>query len=203
MFYDPGLGTAGGLSDRIMGGSVGDGIDRNIQQLYTFLALNYDEGDEIYMFGYSRGAYTVRSLAGLIYDAGLVRRDQVQWVAEAYQLYRDDVGPDSERAVAFRGAHGSRVPIKLVACFDTVGALGPPLGGILQRFNDSRYGFHDTVLGENIENGIHIMSIDEDRRSKLRCATNLFLRDYFVVIRVRGDAVTNSNSSLCTVSLTL
>lgn len=115
LFYDSGVGTAGPL-DRIKGGGLGEGIDVNIQELYTFLAINYDPGDEIYMFGFSRGSYTVRSLAGLINESGLVRRSELQFVHEAYELYRANEDVESEEAVAFREAHGDRVPIKLLAC---------------------------------------------------------------------------------------
>ncbi|MEH2008448.1 DUF2235 domain-containing protein [Nostoc sp.] len=64
IFYDPGIGTE---SQKVLGGATGLGIDRNIEDCYRFLSLNYVPGDEIYLFGFSRGAYTVRSLAGMIY----------------------------------------------------------------------------------------------------------------------------------------
>eukprot|EP00171_Calliarthron_tuberculosum_P008440 IDg8440t1 len=121
-FYDPGLGTRGGL-DFAVGGGLGEGIDRNIKQLYMFLALNYDEGDEVYMFGFSRGAYTVRSLAGMLNVVGLTRRAHVHYVAEAYELYRSTSNADAPKAVAFRDAHGGRINITLLACFDTVRML--------------------------------------------------------------------------------
>ncbi|MBV8886356.1 MAG: DUF2235 domain-containing protein, partial [Chroococcidiopsidaceae cyanobacterium CP_BM_RX_35] len=66
VFYDQGVGT-GDEFDKITGGVFGWGIDKVIQDAYRFLSLNYVAGDEIYLFGFSRGAYTVRSLAGLIY----------------------------------------------------------------------------------------------------------------------------------------
>ena len=65
VFYDEGIGT-GDEINRITGGAFGWGIDQNIQDAYRFLCLNYEAGDEIYLFGFSRGAYTVRSLAGLL-----------------------------------------------------------------------------------------------------------------------------------------
>lgn len=164
VYYDSGVGTQGAV-DKVMGGGLGEGIDVNIKELYTFLALNYDEGDEIYLFGFSRGSYTVRSLCGLIYEAGLVRRDQLQYVAEAYQLYRENEDVESERAQQFRAEHGDRIPITLLACFDTVGSLGLPFEGpgFLGKFNAERYRFHSTTLNPLIENAIHMLSIDEDR----------------------------------------
>lgn len=163
VYYDSGVGTQGAV-DKVMGGGFGEGIDINIKELYTFLALNYDEGDEVYLFGFSRGSYTVRSLAGLIYESGLVRRDQLQYVAEAYELYRKNVCVDSEEAVSFREAHGDRVPITLLACFDTVGSLGLPFNfGPFGRINKERYQFHSTKLNPTIKNAIHVLSVDEDR----------------------------------------
>jgi uncharacterized protein (DUF2235 family) len=82
LMYDAGIGTANAI-DRQLGGALGEGIDINVIELYTFLALNYQAGDEVYMFGFSRGAYTVRSLAGLIHESGLVRRDKLDHVKEA------------------------------------------------------------------------------------------------------------------------
>lgn len=164
VYYDSGVGTQGAV-DKVMGGGLGEGIDVNIKELYTFMALNYDEGDEVYLFGFSRGSYTVRSLCGLIYESGLVRRDQLQFVAEAYELYRENEDIESERAVSFREEHGDRIPITLLACFDTVGSLGLPFEGpqFMHRFSKERYQFHSTKLNPLIENAIHMLSIDEDR----------------------------------------
>lgn len=161
IYYDPGVGTQGAV-DKIVGGGLGEGIDVNIMELYTFLAMNYDDGDEVYLFGFSRGSYTIRSLTGMIWEAGLLRRDQIQFVKDAYELYRDNEDVESERAVAFREEHGGRVDIKLLACFDTVGSLGLPFpGGFLSKINRQRYGFHDTRLSPIIQNAIHILAIDE------------------------------------------
>ncbi|EAW36794.1 DUF2235 domain-containing protein, partial [Lyngbya sp. PCC 8106] len=88
VFYDEGIGSEGGL-DLLLGGAFGQGIDKNIQDGYRFLCLNYNEGDEIYLFGFSRGAYTVRSLAGLIYNSGLLSRPYIRLASQAYELYRD------------------------------------------------------------------------------------------------------------------
>lgn len=165
VYYDEGVGTEGDQLDKITGGAMGDGIDLNIKQLYTFLVMNYIEGDEIYMFGFSRGAYTVRSLAGMMYEAGLLYRDKLDFVKEAYQLYRENVNVDSKRAQTFRAKHARRVPIKLLTCFDTVGALGipdyVPFPFSLAK-NHGQYAFHDQTLNECIENAIHVLSIDEE-----------------------------------------
>ena len=82
IFYDEGVGT-GDKADRIFGGALGWGIDKNIQDAYRFLCLNYEQGDEIYLYGFSRGAYTVRSLAGLIYCSGLLARNKIRQAPRA------------------------------------------------------------------------------------------------------------------------
>uniref|UniRef100_A0A7S1T6L6 T6SS Phospholipase effector Tle1-like catalytic domain-containing protein n=1 Tax=Compsopogon caeruleus TaxID=31354 RepID=A0A7S1T6L6_9RHOD len=165
VFYEAGVGSGDGEYEKIVGGGMGVGIDLIIQQLYSFLAWNYNEGDEIYMFGFSRGAFTVRSLAGLINHAGLVRRSELQFIKEAYDLYREKVPYDSEEANAFRNSHGRQVPIKLLACFDTVGALGLPFENPATKDFNERYRFHDTTLSVLIENAIHILSIDEENKN--------------------------------------
>ncbi|MDZ8222840.1 MULTISPECIES: DUF2235 domain-containing protein [unclassified Nostoc] len=164
VFYDQGIGTEG---QKILGGATGLGIDRNIEYCYRFLSLNYVFGDEIYLFGFSRGAYTVRSLAGMIYCSGLLDRPHVTKAHEAYELYRNrDIKPKDKAAVEYRQAYGDRVPITLLGCFDTVGALGipgiPAFSGLSKQLN-MRYRFHDTTLNKCVQNALHAMAIDEIR----------------------------------------
>lgn len=164
--YDAGVGTSGGI-DRLLGGALGYGIDKNIKELYMFLAMNYKHGDEVYLFGFSRGAYTVRSLAGMINNVGLVRRSHLPQVDKAYELYRKKTRTEGTEATSFRAAYGDSIPIKLLCCFDTVGALGLPTLDLIGQISRSRYQFHDTKLGNKVLNAIHMMSIDEERESKL------------------------------------
>ncbi len=176
IYYENGLGT-GDKFDRYVGGGIGKGIDKAIQDAYRFLGWNYLPGDEIYLFGFSRGAYTVRSLAGLIYNCGLLTRQHIRKAQEAYDIYRapnedKERDPDGKIAVdfrqkyAFRSEVGDRVPVSLLGCWDTVGSLGIPdapwlrwAGGL----ND-KYKFHDTQLNRTIENALHAVAIDERRR---------------------------------------
>ncbi len=166
VFYDEGIGTDN-QATKLMGGATGLGIDRNIQDGYRFLSLNYVPGDEIYLFGFSRGAYTVRSLAGMIYCSGLLDRSHITKAPEAYDLYRNrDVKPKDQKAVDYRDQYGDRVPITLLACFDTVGALGIPGIPAFKQFNEQinkRYKFHDTTLNNCIQNALHAVAIDEIR----------------------------------------
>jgi uncharacterized protein (DUF2235 family) len=164
VFYDQGIGTE---SLKVLGGAAGVGIDQNIQDGYRFLSLNYVRGDEIYLFGFSRGAYTVRSLAGMIYCSGLLERPYINRAPEAYELYRKrDIKPKDKEAVEYRKTYGSRVPITLLGCFDTVGALGIPLIPLFKMFSPQlhqRYRFHDTTLNKFVLNALHAMAIDEVR----------------------------------------
>ncbi|MBE9229199.1 DUF2235 domain-containing protein [Phormidium sp. LEGE 05292] len=164
VFYDEGIGTE---YQKVMGGAAGIGIDKNIEDCYRFLSLNYVPGDEIYMFGFSRGAYTVRSLAGMIYCSGLLERPHVTKTHEAYELYRKrGIKPKDKEAVDYREAFGDRVPITLLGCFDTVGALGIPGLAPFKKFHDQlnkRYRFHDTTLNKYIQNALHAIAIDEIR----------------------------------------
>ncbi|MGP1382704.1 MAG: DUF2235 domain-containing protein [Thainema sp.] len=169
VFYDEGIGTE--LTSNILsGGAFGRGIDYHIQEAYGFLALNYNPGDEIYLLGFSRGAYTVRSLAGFIYNSGLLKRERINQITEAYENYRDrTLHPDqSPELVKFRRDNGERVPVKFLGCWDTVGSLGlpnlMPFLPIRESFNQ-RYAFHDHKLSDIIEHARHAIAIDEPRQS--------------------------------------
>ncbi|ACK69583.1 conserved hypothetical protein [Gloeothece citriformis PCC 7424] len=172
VFYQQGLGTQN-LKDRITGGVFGLGIDAAIQQAYSFLCLNYDPGDEIYLFGFSRGAYTVRSLAGFIYNCGLLQRPHIRRIPEAYELYRDrseEKRPSSKYAIEYRQQYaqqeGAQVPIHLLGCWDTVGSLGvPDLIPFLPFDNwlNHKYQFHDTTLNRQILHARHGVAVDEIR----------------------------------------
>jgi uncharacterized protein (DUF2235 family) len=166
VYYDEGVGT-GGWVDNLAGGAFGAGIDRKIEAAYRFLCLNYAPGDEVYLFGFSRGAYTVRSLAGLIYNSGLLRREFVRKVSEAYELYRSRSEvhrPGGEVAVEFRRKYGDRIEITALGCWDTVGSLGvpemfPPLTDLINR----RYRFYDTRINPCIGRAFHAVAVDEIR----------------------------------------
>ena len=144
-------------ADRILGGAFGWGLDALIEEAYRFLVLNYEPGDEIYLFGFSRGAYCARSLCGLIRRAGILERRRARAIPKAMTLYRArDTSAKSagDRAKRFRAAHASHVttvpgeaawrvaenlddhpdpePLRLayLGVWDTVGSLGVPKGWI-------------------------------------------------------------------------
>ena len=87
LFYHPGVGTGNAL-DRLLGGALGVGLSENIRTAYGFLTDNYQDRDEIFLFGFSRGAFTVRSLGGLIGLVGLLRKAEMHLLPLAYALYR-------------------------------------------------------------------------------------------------------------------
>ncbi|MGH7928793.1 MAG: DUF2235 domain-containing protein [Candidatus Binatia bacterium] len=161
-WYDEGVGSK--WYDRYIGGAIGVGLEKNILDGYKFLARQYADGDEIYILGFSRGAYTARSLVGLIRNCGLVHNKQLTLrIAMAYGIYRArGDGPDSETAKGFRANFAREVPIKFLGVWDTVGALGIPLD-ILEPVKTKFYEFHDTRLSKIVENAYQALAIDEHR----------------------------------------
>ena len=144
---------------------AGRGINRQIERAYGVLSSRWHPGDRIILIGYSRGAYAVRSLAGVIDRVGLVRSDQatVRAVRQAYRHYR--AGGASEAAQRFRDLYcHAGVEVTAVAVWDTVKALGLRLP-ILWRWAEANHDFHDHSLGKNVLNGFHALALDETRET--------------------------------------
>ena len=160
VFYQPGLGTEGGR--KLREGALGAGLDREIQDAYRFLVHNFQPGDEIWCFGFSRGAYTARSLIGLIRNVWLLKKAESQRIDDAYHIYRTHWGPDADNAVRFREAYCQPATIRLLGVWDTVGSLGIPLA-LFDGFNAERYNFHDTQISRIVEHAYHALAIDERR----------------------------------------
>jgi uncharacterized protein (DUF2235 family) len=167
VFYDPGVGTGGG-ADHLFGGAFGVGLDRNIIESYRFLIHNYEDGDEIYLFGFSRGSYTVRSLSGLLHWSGLLNRFAMRQIGQAYGIYRiTDPQERAQEASKFRAQDSVQVKITAICCFDTVGSLGiPNLIPFLPFADliDAKYRFHDTQPSAAIGHAFHACAIDERRK---------------------------------------
>lgn len=163
VYYDEGVGVS-----FFLGGIFGWGLEKNIQEAYQFLCLNYAPGDQIYLFGFSRGAYTVRSLVGLIHHAGLLPRAHIGQTVTAYRIYRE-AKENPAQASSFREKYGAvPVNIKLLACWDTIGSLGVPdiIPWLpLERWFNRKYRFHNTRLSPLVENALHAVSIDEAHRN--------------------------------------
>ncbi len=167
VFYERGVGT-GPLRDRLFGGALGDGLDGNIRRAYKFLSFNYREGDEIFVFGFSRGSYTARSLVGYLAAAGLLRAEQCTAENEeiAWRYYKaatNDRLPGIWHALTPLVHNRPAFRVECVGVFDTVGALGVPLR-LLARLNRERYEFHDVALSSITKVNLHAMAIDEHRR---------------------------------------
>jgi len=166
IFYDQGVGT-GNFVDRVSGGAFGGGLIDNIFDGYRFLIANYEPGDELFVFGFSRGAFTARSLCGMVRKCGILRRESVMHYHEALELYRlADVHPDDDRARDFRREHGvtgeEPIGVTFLGVWDTVGALGIPLRG-LRWLTRRKYQFHDTELSGCVKRAWQALAIDEHR----------------------------------------
>lgn len=159
-WYNKGVGTE--WLNRFRGGAFGLNLDKHILDGYRFLIKNYNVDDDIYLIGFSRGAYTARSLAGLIRNSGLLKMLDDDLIDRAYGIYRSKEHVDSEHATAFRKANAREISIKFVGVWDTVGALGIPLKPFAE-FNAEQYGFHDTKLSSMIQNAFHAVAVDEHR----------------------------------------
>jgi hypothetical protein len=179
-YYHPGVGTKGGAIRRIIDGIVGDGLDKNIMSAYCWLAKNYQVGATIWLFGFSRGAFTVRSLGGMISHCGLLDlrshplSEKETWsaVQDVFNCYRAQktVIASEERAFHYVTPGQScshTVPINFIGVWDTVGALGIPEDvAFLSLLNgSSRYKFHDTSLSPMVKTARHAISIDEKRQT--------------------------------------
>ncbi len=194
-FYLTGVGEGRGdtrwrrFFDKFIGGALGLGLDERIIRAYSWLAHEYLPGDEIYIFGFSRGAYTARSLAGMIRAAGLPNEANLHRIPEAFDRYRDRderTKPGSPESAKWRLGYaplvhtgeaeklwredrghppGDALTVAYLGIWDTVGALGVPgvLGLLAERFN-ATFLFHDLVLSRSVTAGRHAIAIDERRR---------------------------------------
>jgi uncharacterized protein (DUF2235 family) len=166
--YDPGVGTHRWW-DRLTT-TFGATVARSVQHCYAWLVNEYEPGDYVYVFGFSRGATTARSLIGLVRKCGILRREHASRIREAYNFYCDRTPathPASAAATAFRThySHPGKVIIKCIGVWETVGALGVPISGPVGWLARRRRGFHDTKLSSWVENAFHALAVDERRRA--------------------------------------
>jgi len=160
-FYDDGVGAEATGITRILDGAFGEGLLEKIQDGYTKIAHVYEAGDLVYLFGFSRGAYTARSLAGMIAVCGLPTGSfSDNCVAQAFAAYRNP----TQRAGILAGlgtCNLQQVAIQMVGVWDTVGSLGIPaiFGGV----DASKYSFLDTKLHPCVKNAYHCLALDEKR----------------------------------------
>jgi len=164
--YDDGVGADGTPIDRLTGGAIGAGLFQKIKDGYSFVAQVFDPGDQIFLFGFSRGAYTARSLAGMIAICGLPDRNRFTGEAldDAFEAYRTRTNrePLLNRLRDNYGNNLTNIEIAMVGVWDTVGALGIP-GDLFSGLNDNLYGFLNTSLHPDVKGAVHGVSIDEKR----------------------------------------
>jgi uncharacterized protein (DUF2235 family) len=167
VFYSAGVGTKRGA--RFRGGAFGVGLGGNVRECYRFLVENYEPGDRLFFVGFSRGAFTARSAAGMVRNSGILRREHADRLDDAFGLYRsrDPIhAPRGTEATLFRRSFSHVTRIHFIGVWDTVGALGiPVLGrrlGIAKLIN-RRWGFHDTALSRTVDLAYHALAIDEER----------------------------------------
>jgi uncharacterized protein (DUF2235 family) len=165
-FYDRGLGSGW---RKFTGLFFGMGISKNIKDCYRFIFENYQAGDRIYLFGFSRGASTVRSLSGFLNLFGILPRSRPELIRHAYSIYKiSDPIKRKTRALDFvKKHHRMKCKVKFLGVWDTVSALGVPWGIInilLDKIPFFKIKFHDFNLCSNIENAYQALALDEKRR---------------------------------------
>lgn len=189
--YDEGVGTQ--KWEKYTGGLMGHGLLKNLSDAYRFLIFNYTPGDEIYVFGFSRGAYSARSFVGLIRNCGVLKRSEAGRSPEAikhYQSRKPDDHPDSASMNEFRSKYGQKIcvseqekgwrsqniddydhdeypmfKISYLGVWDTVGSLGVPKSLPGADWLNKKHRFHDTSLTGFVEAARHAVAIDEKRNT--------------------------------------
>ena len=163
--YQAGVGT-GGIIDKAVGGALGFGLGEDIRDCYQWLSLKYQPGDQIYLFGFSRGAFSARSLAGMLGKFGIAIPEQTNNL-EALVKHIYQQGYRHGESLADISFYPDSHLVEFIGVWDTVGALGIPNDKILLNLfdNASRYQFHDTHLGDHINYARHAVAIDEKRGS--------------------------------------
>lgn len=189
--YDPGVGT--GHDDHWTGGLFGEGLIDKIVDAYTFLIFNYEPGDELYVFGFSRGAFTARAFVGFLRNLGIIQRKHAARIADAVELYKQhkagdghntpalldfrwkyspeicvDIQEDAWRAKNCDGyatGRGLIVRIAYLGVWDTVAALGVPSDIFIAKWADKNDQYFDSDLSSMVVSGRHAVSIDEKRKT--------------------------------------
>ena len=178
-YYHPGVGADGAWWDKAVAGGTGAGLDRNIQSAYRWLCDNYTPGDDIFLFGFSRGAFTVRSLVGFINCCGLLDGRAAQpdnlWQGierlfqKGYRQRAEAHGIWAKLGWRFHALPpgATRLPVRFLGVWETVGALGIPdsLAALKMLDNPRKHSFHDTRIGTNVQTARHAVAMDEMRQS--------------------------------------
>ena len=161
--YHPGVQATG--MKKWVNIAAGIGINQSILEGYATLSSRYEPGDSIMLFGFSRGAYAVRSLAGLINRVGLLRKDAAtqRRIHRAFRHYEARKLSPTAQDFSRIYCH-ENVPIQMLGVWDTVKALGLPYP-VLNRLAPMATEFHDHALGQNVANAFQALALDENRSS--------------------------------------
>ncbi|KAJ9614430.1 hypothetical protein H2200_002566 [Cladophialophora chaetospira] len=163
IYYQPGVGT--GVGDKISGGVYGAGLSANVRAAYGFLAHNYNPGDQIYFFGFSRGAYTARAIAGLVTSFGLLTKRGMDNFSAVYQEYYEkqdkSQGPDLDQLVKVAGGkdnihEDADKSVQIIGVWETVDFHKASGSG-------EKFEFYSNKLSEKVKYGFHALALDENR----------------------------------------
>jgi uncharacterized protein (DUF2235 family) len=164
-FYDRGLGTGW----RKLGGQAfGAGISKNIKECYTFIFDHYNRGDQIYLFGFSRGATTVRSLSSFIHLFGILPKSRPELIDEGYDIYKKLKTRDAEAKKFIDRHHNMWCRIQFLGVWDTVAALGIPLKGVnvlLEQVPGLQHKYQNLSMSQSVKHGRHALAIDDERKT--------------------------------------
>ncbi|KAK9312727.1 hypothetical protein V1522DRAFT_399062 [Lipomyces starkeyi] len=172
VYYHPGLGTEIGPFKslrNLFAGVFGWGIVEHIKDVYSFISYNFEIGDELFFFGFSRGAYLVRAVSGFIADFGILKKPGMSEFVDVFKLYTErpfNENTELQETQSSLIEHNTLiapglVTVKVIGCFDTVGALGIPR---VVPFQSHRYEFLNLSLSSNVEHAFHALSLDENRK---------------------------------------
>ncbi|KAJ2920394.1 hypothetical protein MD484_g113, partial [Candolleomyces efflorescens] len=181
VFYQSGIGTEKNFYSEYIEGTTGGSLADKVEEAYAFIAHNYNPGDEIFLFGFSRGAYTARMVAMFIGEIGVLDRKDMDHFAKIFICYqklgkthkpeetaklKEELAPWCKADARGRmraDPDGDTFNIKCIGVFDTVGSLGVPESLTLRSKVRRLFGFKDTVLGEHIERAYQALALHEMR----------------------------------------
>jgi uncharacterized protein (DUF2235 family) len=178
-YYDDGVGTSSFKPYAILGGALGVGLKRNVQHIYAFLCRNYEPGDRIHAFGFSRGAFTIRVFIGLVHDQGLVRaateRELWQGVEERWRAHRKKARARISHGIRAHAARRATAPtaadpgvkFTFVGLWDTVSAYGMPIDELTRAWDQYVWplSMNDRVPSASIAKAFHALSLDDERNT--------------------------------------
>ena len=192
VYYDEGVGST--KKDNFVGGAFGAGLYDKVVEAYKFLVFNHEPGDEIFIFGFSRGAYTARSFAGLIHHSGIINScfdDKIHVAATLYQrrdpkkaiedldeinefrrqfvtdtcASEQDLNWRAKHVDGFESARPPLVRIRYIGVWDTVKTIGSSVFGDMDDDGEvDDAAFHDHDLHPSVERARHAVAIDEHRK---------------------------------------